>query len=71
VGVAVYRFEVGLVYVLMSVLGSVVVGVGVLVCDMVVLVRGVRVRVGHAGVAVFVRMRRVMGVVLGHDVSSE
>jgi hypothetical protein len=40
--VAVHAFEVGLVHVLMSVLGSVFVGMGVLVCDVVVLVRGVR-----------------------------
>jgi hypothetical protein len=70
VGVAVHGFEVGLVHVLMGVLGSVVVGVGVLVCDMVVLVRGVRMGVSDAGVAVFVGMRRVMGVVLGHGVPS-
>ena len=43
VRVVVHRFEIGLVHVLMGVLGSVVVGVRVLVRDMVVLVRGVRV----------------------------
>jgi hypothetical protein len=42
VSVAVHAVEAGLVHVLMRVLGSVVVGVGVLVRDMVVLVRGVR-----------------------------
>ena len=40
-GVAVHTFEIGLVHVLVSVLGSVFVGVGVLVCDVLVLVRGV------------------------------
>lgn len=66
VGVAVNVFEAGLVHVLMSVLGSVVVGVRVLVRDMVVLMRGVRMCVSHVAVVVFVRMRRVMGVLLGH-----
>ena len=42
VRVAVHVFETGLVHVLMGVLGSVLVGVGVLVRDMVVLMRGVR-----------------------------
>ena len=41
VSVAVHVLEVGLVHVLVSVLGSVFVGMGVLVCDVVVLVRGV------------------------------
>jgi hypothetical protein len=41
VGVAVHTFEIGLVHVPVSVLGSVFVGVGVLVCDVLVLVRGV------------------------------
>src|SRR5262249_30964273 len=43
--VAVRVFQAGLVHVLMSVLGPVVVGVGVLVGDMVVLMRGVRMAV--------------------------
>ena len=67
VGVVVDAFQVGLVHVLMGVLGSVLVGVGVLVRDVVVLMRGVRMRMGHFAMLVFVRMRRVMGVLLGHD----
>jgi hypothetical protein len=51
VRVAVRVFETGLVHMLMGVLGSVLVGVGVLVGDMVMLMWGVR---------------RVMGVKLGH-----
>jgi hypothetical protein len=43
VSVGVHTLEIGLVHVLMRVLGSVIVGVGVLVRDMVVLMRGVRV----------------------------
>jgi hypothetical protein len=65
VRVAVNVFEAGLVHVLMGVLGSVFVGVRVLVRHMVVLVRRVRMRMGHVAVLVFVRMRPVMGV-LGH-----
>jgi len=37
-----------------------------LVCDMVVLMRGVRMCMGHIAMLVFVRMRRVMSVLLGH-----
>jgi hypothetical protein len=59
-------FQTGLVHVLMSVLGSVVVGVGVLMGDMVVLMRGVRVGVCHFAMVVFVRMRRAVAVLLGH-----
>ena len=40
-GVAVHTFEIRPVHVPVSVLGSVFVGVGVLVCDVLVLVRGV------------------------------
>jgi hypothetical protein len=69
VSVVVHAFEIGLVHVLVSVLGSVFVGVGVLVCDMVVLMRGVRMGVGHVGMAVLVRVRRVMGVLFGHGVT--
>jgi hypothetical protein len=69
VGVVVHIFEIGLVHVLVSVLGSVFMGVGVLVCDMVVLMRGVRMRVGHVGMAVLVRVRRVMVVLFGHGVT--
>jgi len=66
VGVNVHVFQSGLMQVLMGVLGLVCVGVGVLVRDMLVLMRGVRMRVSHVGVLVFVRMRDVMGVRLGH-----
>jgi hypothetical protein len=66
VGVVVNVFEAGLVHVLMRVFGAVVVRVGMLVRDMVVLVRGVRMRMGQVAMVVFVRMRRVMGVLLGH-----
>jgi hypothetical protein len=59
-------FEAGLVHVLMRVFGAVFVRVGMLVCDVVVLMRGVRVCVGHVAMVMFVRMRRVMGVLLGH-----
>jgi hypothetical protein len=67
VRVAVNVIEARLVHVLVGVLGSVFVGVRVLVCHMVVLMRGVRMCMGHFAVLVFVRMRRVMGVLLGHD----
>jgi hypothetical protein len=66
VGVVVNVFEAGLVHVLMRVFGAVVVRVGMRVRDMVVLVRGVRMCMGHVAMVVFVRMRRVMGVLLGH-----
>jgi hypothetical protein len=46
--------EAGLVHVCVGVLGPVLVGVGVLVLDMLVVVRGVRVRVRNAAVLVFV-----------------
>jgi hypothetical protein len=62
--------EAGLMHVLVGVLGSVRVGVGVLVRDMVVLMRGVRMCVRHLAMAVFVRMRCVVGVLLGHVNSS-
>jgi hypothetical protein len=70
VGVVVNVLEVGLVYMRMRVLGPVLVGVGVLVRDVVVLMRGVRMRVSHIAVLVFVRVRLVMGVLFGHGVSS-
>jgi hypothetical protein len=65
--VAVHVFQAGLVHVLMSVLGPVLVSVGVLVGHMVVLMRGVRMCVSLFAVLVFVRMRRVVGVLLGHS----
>jgi hypothetical protein len=45
--------EAGLVHVCVGVLGPVLVGVCVLVLDMLVVVRGVRVRVRNAAVLVF------------------
>jgi hypothetical protein len=66
VGVAVNVFEAGLVHVLMRVFGSVVVRVGVFVRDMVVLMRRVRMCVSLLAMVVLVRMRCVMGVLLGH-----
>jgi len=68
VAVAVHVLEVGLVHVLMRVLGPVLVGVGVLVRDVVVLMRGVRVRVSSTAVLVFVCVQRVMRVLFGHGV---
>jgi hypothetical protein len=64
--VAVRLFQAGLVYVLMGVLGPVVVSVGVLMSHVVVCMRGVRVGVGLLAVLVLVRMRRIVGVLLGH-----
>jgi hypothetical protein len=64
--VAVRVFQAGLVHVLMSVLGPVLVGVGVLVGHMVVRMRGVRMCVSLFAVAVLVGVRRVVGVLLGH-----
>ena len=64
--VAVRVFETGFVHMLMGVLGSVLVGVGVLVGDMVMLMRGVRMCMSRFAMVVFVGMRRVMGVQLGH-----
>jgi hypothetical protein len=69
VGVAVSLFQSGLVRMLMSVLGAVVVGVAVLMCDVVVLVRRVCVGMCHFAVLVFVRVWRVVGVLLGHGYS--
>jgi hypothetical protein len=46
--------EAGLMHVAVSVLGSVVVGVGVFVLDVLVLVVGVRVRVSDAAVLMLV-----------------
>jgi hypothetical protein len=66
VGVVVHAFEVGLVHVLMSVLGPVLVGVGVLVRHVVVVMRGVRVRVSFAAMVVLVCVRCVMGVLFAH-----
>jgi hypothetical protein len=54
-------------HVLMGVLGSVVVGVGVLVLDMLVFVCVVRVCVSDPAMLVFVRMRPFMGVLFSHS----
>lgn len=54
VGVVAILLEAGLVHVCVGVLGPVFVGVGVLVLDMLVVVRRVRVRVRNAAVLVFV-----------------
>jgi hypothetical protein len=62
VGVVVLLRQIGLVHVRMCVLGSVGVGVGVIVLDVFVLVAGVRVRVGNFVVAVFVGVRFVVTV---------
>jgi hypothetical protein len=67
VGVAVNVFEAGLVHVLMRVFGAVFVRVGMLVCDMVVLMRGVRMCMGHIAMVVLVRMRAVMAVLVCHS----
>jgi predicted nucleotidyltransferase len=68
--VVVSFLEAGFVHVSMGVLGSVLVGVGVLVLDVLVVVRGVRVRVSNPAVLVLVRMRPFMGVLFGHRQSS-
>ena len=66
VGVLVNLLEPGLVQMRMGVLGPVMVGMGVLVLDVLVLVIGVRMRVLDAAVLVLVRMRALVGVLLGH-----
>jgi hypothetical protein len=57
-------------HVSVAVLGSVVVGVGVLVLDVLVVVRGVSVRMSDPAVLVFVRVRSFMVVLLTHFRSS-
>jgi hypothetical protein len=52
--VLVRLFEASLVHVCVAVLGSVLMGVGVLVLDVLMVVRGVRVRVRDAAVLVLV-----------------
>jgi hypothetical protein len=66
VGVLVNLLQPGLVQMRMSVLGPVMVGMGVLVLDVLVLVIGVRMRVLDAAVLVLVRMRALVGVLFGH-----
>jgi hypothetical protein len=68
VRVVVRFLQAGLMHVSVAVLGSVVVRVGVLVLDVLVLMRGVRMRVSDAAVFVLVRVRPFMGVfVVRHD----
>jgi hypothetical protein len=68
VRVVVRFFQAGLMHVSVAVLGSIVVGVGVLVLDVLVFVLGVRVRVSDPTVLVLVRVRPFMGVVVvRHD----
>jgi hypothetical protein len=62
--------ETGLMHVSVAVLGSVVVGVGVLVLDVLVFVRGVRMRVNDPAVLVLVRVRPFMVVLFSHLRSS-
>jgi hypothetical protein len=57
-------------HVSVAVLGSVVVGVGVLVLDVLVFMRGVRVRVSDPAVFVLVRVRPFVGVLISHERSS-
>ena len=64
---AVRLFQARLVHVLMSVLSPIVVGVGVFVGHMVVRMGGVWVGVSLLAVLVLVRVRRVVGVLIGHD----
>jgi hypothetical protein len=66
VGVIVDAFQAGLMRVLMGMFGPVGVGVGVLVFDVVMLVRGVCMRVGDLAVLVFMRVLRFVAVLIGH-----
>jgi hypothetical protein len=68
--VVVSFLETGLMHVSVAVLGSVVVGVGVLVLDVLVFVRGVRMRVSDPAVLVLVRVRPFMAVLFSHFRSS-
>lgn len=63
-GVDVHVFQAGLMDMPMTVLGSVGVAVRMLMLDVVVLVGGVRVRVGHPGMPVLVGVRCVVAVVV-------
>lgn len=58
--------QAGLMHMLMSVFGSIGVEVGVLVLHVLMLVCGVCVRVDHVPVPVFVGVRSVVGVLVGH-----
>jgi hypothetical protein len=62
--------EAGLMHVPVAVFGSVVVGVGVLMLDVFVFMRGVRMRVRDPAVFVLVRVRPFMGVLFTHLRSS-
>jgi hypothetical protein len=70
VGVLVDLFEPGLVQMRMSVLGPVMVGVGVFVLDVLMVVIGVRMGVLDVAVLVVVWMRALVGVLFGHFWSS-
>jgi hypothetical protein len=70
VRVVVNLLETGLMHVSVAVLGSIVVGVGVLVLDVLVFVRGVRMRVSDPAVLVLVRVRPFMVVLFSHLRSS-
>ncbi|BAX94469.1 hypothetical protein [Mycobacterium shigaense] len=67
VGVIVRFLEAGFVHVLMDVLGSVLVGVGVLVREVVVIVPSVSVSVRDLAMLVFVRVWPSVSVWLCHD----
>lgn len=65
-GVGVDFFQPGLMHMLMRVFGPVGVRMGVFVLEVVVLVCGVCVGVGHLAVLVLVRVWRIVGVLVGH-----
>jgi hypothetical protein len=66
VRVVVRFLQAGLMHVSVAVLGSVVVGVGVLVLDVLVLMLGVRMRVSDPAVLMLVRVRAFVGVLFRH-----
>lgn len=65
-GVTVHFLQSGLMHMLMGVLGAVGMGVGMFVLNVIMLVRRVGVRVADDAVLVFVRVGRVVVVLLGH-----
>ena len=64
--VVVRPFHPGLMHVRMGVLGSVVVSVRVLMLDVLVLMRSMRVGVGRLAMLVFMRMRSLVVVLVCH-----
>jgi hypothetical protein len=66
VGVVVNFLQAGLMQVRMSVFGSVIMGVRVLVLDMLVLMGRMGMAVRDGTVLMFMRVRRVVGVLLSH-----